>query len=522
MNISLDIIQEQLEASGYRCACSLQGSVSIEFPIPVFYSCNQKFDSNSLYVARADELPLNPNFGVNVGIVSIGSPPDVYSSSRCSILSIKDADDKMSVYQTIIGIYRKYNTWYTQIEDVIKRYMSVQTVLELTFQVVNAQIFMLDADFKVIGHVEALANDNLWTSTVFDGWELPPEWITNTVPDFREKRDQYSLTTKVMGIDYTVLCQNVMASTDFCGVLAMVRPVDQPLRKSEHMVLSNLARIISSTYGSYLETEPYTPNSLVNTLQSLVSGAVVDYLALPILAEKNGMRINDRFVCFLFQLQIGFSLRLPTRYVRSQIAYAVKGSICLHLLSGFIVLLDLNTFGGTVLDALSKLKEIIRAGSFIVGVSNEFSDLTEVRYQYLAAKAAIEFGKDSILPGQNVFNFSDCIIQYTLRKGTTEIPAHILCSKGVRLLYEMDQKTGSEYCLTLQAFFRNKMNVVQSAKALYIHRNSLLYRLERIKEILGTDLSDYQSQLYTMISLELCKFEPLPKPVIETTEEMRL
>jgi len=63
---------------------------------------------------------------------------------------------------------------------------------------------------------------------------------------------------------------------------------------------------------------------------------------------------------------------------------------------------------------------------------------------------------------------------------------------------------------TLEVYLKNHLNAVQSARELYIHRSTFLYRLERIRALLDSDLTDYDELLYLMISFYLLK-EDQPK-----------
>lgn len=54
---------------------------------------------------------------------------------------------------------------------------------------------------------------------------------------------------------------------------------------------------------------------------------------------------------------------------------------------------------------------------------------------------------------------------------------------------------------TLRAYFQNRSNVMKTARALYIHRNTLLYRLERIRELGGFDLDDAETRLMLQLAL---------------------
>jgi purine catabolism regulator len=60
---------------------------------------------------------------------------------------------------------------------------------------------------------------------------------------------------------------------------------------------------------------------------------------------------------------------------------------------------------------------------------------------------------------------------------------------------------GNELIRTLEVFFENKGNLSQTAEALFIHRNTLLYRMERIQEILKLDLDAPTSRLAVQLAL---------------------
>ena len=56
---------------------------------------------------------------------------------------------------------------------------------------------------------------------------------------------------------------------------------------------------------------------------------------------------------------------------------------------------------------------------------------------------------------------------------------------------------------TLKVYLRNNMNAVKTAKELFIHRSTMVYRLERIEELTGIDYKDPYKILHLLISLEL-------------------
>jgi purine catabolism regulator len=69
-------------------------------------------------------------------------------------------------------------------------------------------------------------------------------------------------------------------------------------------------------------------------------------------------------------------------------------------------------------------------------------------------------------------------------------------------LAEYDRKQHAELLKTLEAFFANLGNLARTAEALHVHRNTLLYRLERIKEISGLNLDDAEDRLALWLALK--------------------
>jgi DNA-binding PucR family transcriptional regulator len=72
-------------------------------------------------------------------------------------------------------------------------------------------------------------------------------------------------------------------------------------------------------------------------------------------------------------------------------------------------------------------------------------------------------------------------------------------------LKDIDVESGTDYLPTLSSFVQNGMNQTDTAKALDIHRTTLIYRLRRISEYTNLDLNDHKSLLHAAISLEMLK-----------------
>ena len=64
-----------------------------------------------------------------------------------------------------------------------------------------------------------------------------------------------------------------------------------------------------------------------------------------------------------------------------------------------------------------------------------------------------------------------------------------------------------ELVYTAEHFFQSNLNISQASKSGYMHRNTLLYRIEKIEKILGLDIRKFEDALTLQVIMELHKFK---------------
>ncbi|MFF0792560.1 helix-turn-helix domain-containing protein [Streptomyces spiralis] len=78
-----------------------------------------------------------------------------------------------------------------------------------------------------------------------------------------------------------------------------------------------------------------------------------------------------------------------------------------------------------------------------------------------------------------------------------------LLQGSIEVLRELDEKRNSDYIATLLAYFDAACDLTEAAKLLYIHRNTLRYRLQRIQQLSGLNLDDPVERLVAELQLRL-------------------
>ena len=138
----------------------------------------------------------------------------------------------------------------------------------------------------------------------------------------------------------------------------------------------------------------------------------------------------------------------------------------------------------------------------VVGIGTVAAHLRDLAKSYKEAQIAIEVGK--------VFDTEKTIVSYDnlgIARLIYQLPT-TLCDMFMREVFKrgsidsLDQET----LFTIQRFFENNLNVSETSRKLFVHRNTLVYRLEKIKKLTGLDLREFDDAIVFKVALMVKKY----------------
>ena len=159
---------------------------------------------------------------------------------------------------------------------------------------------------------------------------------------------------------------------------------------------------------------------------------------------------------------------------------------------------ELHKIAQNVQDALSRELGI----KTVVGIGTSANHIRDLARTYKEAQVAIDVGK--------VFETKRTIISYEnlgIGRLIYQLPT-TLCEMFLREVFKknpidaLDQET----LFTINKFFENNLNVSETARKLFVHRNTLVYRLEKIKKLTGLDLREFDDAITFKVALMVKKY----------------
>ena len=122
------------------------------------------------------------------------------------------------------------------------------------------------------------------------------------------------------------------------------------------------------------------------------------------------------------------------------------------------------------------------------GIGRTARNAAELKASFAEAEAAIDTGR-RFLPGEAVYAYSRLAAERLM----DAVPAEIRAQLRKELFTPETRKLlNSEMMETIEAFFRNDLNLSTTAREMFIHRNTLIYRLDKIRKATGFDLRRFQ------------------------------
>ena len=130
------------------------------------------------------------------------------------------------------------------------------------------------------------------------------------------------------------------------------------------------------------------------------------------------------------------------------------------------------------------------------------NDIKEVSKSYKEAKLALDVGK-IFFSERNVIAYSALGIGRLIYQ--LPIP---LCKMFIREIFEgkSPDDFDEETLTTINKFFENNLNVSETSRQLYIHRNTLVYRLDKLQNSTGLDLRVFEDAITFKIALMVVKY----------------
>lgn len=136
------------------------------------------------------------------------------------------------------------------------------------------------------------------------------------------------------------------------------------------------------------------------------------------------------------------------------------------------------------------------------GISDRFENLLDIKTYLYQAKEALNIAGKKGEPF--VFSiYNKCVLEDILSKIKSGMEQRNYIHPALPELAALDEESGTEYYVTLETYMKNMLSSSKTCKALNIHRNTLLYRINKIVDFTGLDFENQETCIHLHLSFYL-------------------
>ena len=321
----------------------------------------------------------------------------------------------------------------------------------------------------------------------------------------------------------------ISVSDSFLGYI-IAWEVVRKMRQIDYVALEHGATIAALDRLKDKEIKEVKHSMRKDFFDDLLSGKIDSLEAVKSMCEIHGLDPTKRYGCIVLKLEnyeelLGQELKMKgnevLRLLRQLCGQAERICIqnhlsCISINRRNLLILFVQTPGDrdqkeikAYLKDFAKLfyqgiADMYSTVSVSIGIGRIYPTILELGKSFREALEAISNGQNMRFEDK-IAHFDDFLIYRLLAGNTKKEELQMFFENTIASLVQYDLENGTNLVDTLEAYFKHHGNISEAAKETYVHRNTFIYRMDKVKAVLKTELRDPEELLEIQLGLKAMK-----------------
>lgn len=382
---------------------------------------------------------------------------------------------------------------YKFVMELIPQCSDLKGLLGRIYKQYGLPVIVTDISYHLIAYGGPIpCSDAYWDAIITSGTASPETIIDSYYKD--GYMDRISEEMEPFNVDWGV-SKDSPQTTCAIYVNGNIEAISSVLYiKKENLALSLvLNAALRSAAEIFLTMNPGTRTSCTAPDRAFVARLLLEDTKASISALENTsffkkVHVVPGYVIIAIQLRNPVSGRLQN--LRSGLKSRFPSMLYANMDDGVYCFFT----GITSSDSLDKILGVLDSeangkADYVCGISEIFSDLNRRSAYVQQAELALAEGLADDSAEHDCY-FSKMYAPIICRVGYRNIMRESLILPEIRMLMEADSENTTNFCKSMKCYLYSRGDMSQTAAQLFMHRNSMMYRIKRCQEIMGVDFSD--------------------------------
>ncbi|MCL2165715.1 MAG: helix-turn-helix domain-containing protein [Clostridiales bacterium] len=423
--------------------------------------------------------------------------------------------DQKELLNAVRQVFSRIESWVMQMQESVLANRGMQDLMRLCEPIIGNHISVMDASFNLLAYTKNVeADDESLLHLVDSGYHpevaQPEETLQlllkhRPIEQFETAGEDGLIVSHDARVSQYATVKKLYRYND--SFYAIVTMVCSPREYSE--AIEELYKLLLK-YITYYFVKEQPQFAQLRYIESFLSELIRNTFLSEDEAKNRARSLHLPFEgCFELNLIVFHdTLDIPAVRLAQDLSIRLKDTNAIVYNRDILVL---HRVAGTE-DNESRRKllaDMIGELPCNCGVSNTFESLWDMGSAYAQAQAAVSIGELLRLGenGESGFRFYpyEAYWYYHLIANSIDITPSVLANsvafKAVKTLQLYDEKHGSTLQKTLLSYLEQERNATSSGMLLHMHRNTVLYNIRKIEDILGLSLDEADTRMKLLLGL---------------------
>ena len=483
MKLNLSIIYGHLKSEYKDIVLASNDVYSFPLENALIYQKNKKLQNNILYVVEGSIFESKQDLFNGINKIVIGSKINLDINNT---IFINDNVDLSDLYLKIVNIFVNYDGWNQKILNHIALQDDLNVLCKTLGEKLTNPACILNLSFQLQGIIGEIPKDQNLTGEWKDlllHHESPIE--TFNIP----KDNIYFFTNhskeiyKPEGSPYgnKEIFLNIFVHNNLFAILADSELVS-PFSDGEYSTLILIREYLEKYFTAKFKLTN-SENNIQYYLNLLLKDQEIDKLLLKEQLSFINWSISDScYVCSITSTT--HSKKEQLEHAISRIQKALNNTIAFVYVDRIILL-------SKVID-INKLEKCLEKIGMICGISFLQKSIFDIKTGYNQSLYAIKYGLIKN-PNSLIYRYEDSYAIHLKDSLSPNVNIIDFIPPDIRYLAEYDKKHETDYLNILKIYLLSGENSKKASELLFKHRNTLIYRIQKIQKIINHKIEEYKT-----------------------------
>ena len=395
---------------------------------------------------------------------------------------------------------------FSEIISMVLNGKGLNDVINCVAEKLNNPVLVFDLSYKILAYSDKKLINNINWSQVVDRGYCSYEFISEIqkLDDVKNSpEDSTSFTVMCKLDDMKKLCSKVISNGKLIGYVLMFENITE-ISEKHHKLLPLISKAVCEALMRDQNFLGLQGSLYENIIYDIITGADKLYI------EKRIEALRLKFPKRMCVLVINSSIILGGKHISGflidELKRIIPKSYSVYHDEYIVMVVPVGENDLIGEERLNLLYEFARRENLQIGISYSFSNISELMTYYRQAYSALNLSQ-RVDSKKIIHTYEENWFYHLINNVISDkTPLADFCHPALKKLYDYDLTNHTNFFETLWVYLKCDCMIKKTAEVLFIHRNSLSYRLERIYEICSIDELNVELKYALMSSYKIYNY----------------